>query len=321
MRIAFLVDIFPKLSESFILDQITGLLDRGHEVDIFAVTRGRETTVHPDVEKYRLLERTYYVDMPHRKWQRLRTGLSIVLAQFPRHPAVVLRTLNVFRFGRHAVSLWLLHLAAPFLDKGPYDVLHCQFGPNGNRGLLLKKLGVVDGKLVTTFHGNDLPPPHRLQYGSRVYDQLFAGADLICCVSAHIKEQLVALGCETHKIVVHRAGVDTQKFPLRPPTPARDGTVRVLTIARLVEKKGVEYGIRAVATLIARYPQLEYRIVGDGPLREELTHLIASLGAEHHITLLGWKQREEIVELLQRSDILLAPSVTAAKGDPQEGIP
>lgn len=319
MRIAFLVSVFPTLSETAILNQITGLLERGHEVDIFAVSRGRQATVHPDVAKYRLLERTYYVDIPERKWLRLGTGLGILLTRLPRYPAVVLRTLNVFRFGRHAVSLWLLHFVAPFLGKGPYDVVHCQFGPNGNRALVLKELGVIDGKLITTFRGYDLSSDLR-RYGPHVYDRLFVEADLICCVSASMKDKLVALGCDANKIVVHRSGVDTQKFTLRPLTPADNGTVRVLTVARLVEKKGVQYGIQAVATLLQRYPQLEYRIVGDGPLREELNRLIASLGAQTHITLLGWKRQDEIIALLQNTDILVAPSVTAATGD-EEGVP
>jgi colanic acid/amylovoran biosynthesis glycosyltransferase len=96
--------------------------------------------------------------------------------------------------------------------------------------------------------------------------------------------------------------------------------VRVLTVARFTEKKGVEYGIRAVAKLLHKYQRLEYKIAGDGPLRDGLQSLIAELKVGDRIRLLGWKSLDEIAELLQRSDILLAPSVTAEKGD-QEGIP
>lgn len=319
MKIAFLVDVFPKLSETAILNQITGLLDRGHEVDIFAAVRGREATVHPDVGKYRLLERTHYIDIPNRKWQRLRTALGILLTHGHRYPAVVLRTFNVFRFGRHAVSLWLLHLVAPFLGKGPYDVIHCQFGPNGNRALMLKELGVVEGKIVVTFRGYDLSS-YLYRQGRQVYDRLFASADLICCVSAYMKEKLIELGCDARKIRVHRSGVDTQRFTVRPSKPSENGKVRVLTVARLDEHKGVRYGIEAVATLLPKYPQLEYRIIGDGSLREELSRLIVSLGAEDRILLLGWKRQDEVVELLQQSDILVAPSVTCVTGN-EEGVP
>ena len=62
MKIAFIFGQFPVISESFILNQITGVIDRGHQVDIYALQGPPpdQTTVHADVERYRLLERTYY---------------------------------------------------------------------------------------------------------------------------------------------------------------------------------------------------------------------------------------------------------------------
>ena len=61
MKVAFLVGRFPELSEAYIVNQITGLLARGHEVDIYALSGfSGETKVHPDVAKYKLLSRTTY---------------------------------------------------------------------------------------------------------------------------------------------------------------------------------------------------------------------------------------------------------------------
>src|SRR3989441_8357667 len=65
LRIAMLVGTFPVVSETFIIRQITGLLDLGHEVDIYADCRpDPDAPVHPEVAKYRLAERTIYMDMP-----------------------------------------------------------------------------------------------------------------------------------------------------------------------------------------------------------------------------------------------------------------
>ena len=65
MKIAFLVGEFPKLSQVFIINQITGLIDRGHEVHIYALEGpSREQKQHPQVAKYQLLERTYYAPKP-----------------------------------------------------------------------------------------------------------------------------------------------------------------------------------------------------------------------------------------------------------------
>jgi colanic acid/amylovoran biosynthesis glycosyltransferase len=115
-------------------------------------------------------------------------------------------------------------------------------------------------------------------------------------------------------------GVDTNKFIFKPRRPGTDGRVRLLTIARLVEKKGVQYGVEAVARLQRHYPHLEYHIVGDGPLRSDLETQIQRLKMNDNVKLLGWKQQEEIVSLIAEADIFLAPSITAQDGD-QEGIP
>ena len=64
MKIAFIVDTFSVLSETFILNQITGLLDLGHEVDIFSYNKQNHVaTMHTDVKTYDLLNRTYYPEM------------------------------------------------------------------------------------------------------------------------------------------------------------------------------------------------------------------------------------------------------------------
>lgn len=58
MNIAFFVDRFPYLSETFILNQVTGLLDRGHHVDIYARRIENQPLAHSEVERYNLLKRT-----------------------------------------------------------------------------------------------------------------------------------------------------------------------------------------------------------------------------------------------------------------------
>lgn len=230
-----------------------------------------------------------------------------------------MRSLNVLRFGRQAASLRLLYWTAAFRDVHSYDIVHCHFGPIGNSGALLKDLGAIEGKIVTAFHGYDLSRCMR-ENGDKVYDSLFEIGDLFLPISERWRNELINLGCSEQKLVVHRMGIDTSKFSFIPRRPREDGKVHLLTVARLVEKKGVQYGIQATARLLERHPQIEYRIVGDGPLRSDLENLIGALGAHGNVQLLGWKRQEEVVALMKEADLLLAPSVTGKDGD-QEGIP
>jgi len=319
MKIAFIVNQFPTLSETFILNQITGLIDRGHEVYIYADRPGDMSKIHPEVEKYNLLTHTHYIGKPDNRILRLIQMLKL-LPNFWQHPILLLHSINFLKYGRQAASLTLFYTVAQLLNKRRvYDIIHCHFGNNGLKAMIIKELNVIQGKLVTAFHGYDVSQ-YIKNYGTNVYAKLFATGELCCPISQHMKFQLAELGCHENNLVIHRMGIDCSKFLFTLRQQPQDGIVRIITIARLVEKKGVEYGIRAVANLLKSGMKIEYNIVGDGFLHENLQQLIQEFDLIDSIKLLGWKQQQEVIDILSNSHILLAPSVTSENGD-QEGIP
>ena len=323
MKIAFIVNKFPALSETFILNQITGLIDRGHEVDIYAGGAESNSKVHDDVIKYNLLERTRYhreiiQNMPKSRILKIRKGMKYVSKYILKRPSVILRTINIFKHGKKAASFNLLFQAIPFLDKDRYDIIHCHFGPNGSLGALLKDVRALSGKVITTFHGYDLTS-YLVSRGSGVYEKLFKIGDLFLPISNRWKEKLIRLGCPPEKILIHRMGIDVGRFGLSQ-DKHQENSITLLTVARLVEKKGVQYGIQAVAKITGKHPNIEYRIAGDGPLKKVLGDMIAKAKVNGIIRLLGWQDQQEISVLMGQADILLAPSVTGEDGD-QEGIP
>ena len=322
MKIAFVVVEFPALSETFILNQITGLIDRGHEVDIYANVARKEPKIHSDVKKYNLLNRTYYwPQRPKNKIFCALKGLELLFTNFFKEPGILLRSLNVFKYGKRAGSLLLLYPTIMLLrqQQSSYDIIQCHFGFSGLSSVFLRDIGVLRGKLITTFHGFDLTGNLQTA-GDRIYEPLFEMGDLFMPISIHWKRRLIELGCDEKKITVHRMGIDCQKFAFTPRQLNADGRIRLLTIARLVEKKGVEYSIRAVAELAKINRNIEYNIVGDGILREHLEQLVQELDVVDIVNLLGWKHEQEVIKILNTSNILLAPSVTSQAGD-QEGIP
>ena len=318
MKIAFIVTYFPALSETFILNQITGLIERGHEVDIYADDSRKELKVHPDVEKYSLINRTYYNNIPTNKFLRLLNGIKLLLTNFHKNPPVIVRSLNFFKYGSNAISLRLLYMAILMQQQQSYDIIHCHFGYNGLVGVMLRDIGAIQGKVITTFHGIDVTN-YVKKKGEQAYDLLFQLGNIFLPVSELWKRRLIELGCNGD-IVVHRMGIDCNKFCFRARKLRDNGIVKIVTIARLTEKKGVEYAIRAVAKLAKSKPLLNYTIVGDGSLKEGLQQLILQLGVDNIVTLVGWKNQQEVIEIIKNSDIMLAPSVTSRNGD-REGIP
>jgi colanic acid/amylovoran biosynthesis glycosyltransferase len=189
----------------------------------------------------------------------------------------------------------------------------------GDIAVKCRLAGALKGKIITVFHGYDLTSYPR-KTGKHVYDLLFKHCELCLPISVHWKNKLIEMGCDEKKIQVHRMGVDFRQFNKLPKIEKKKDSIKILSIGRLVEKKGIEYGIKAISMVRDSYPNIEYTIAGDGPLREKLNKLIRSLDLDRNVTILGWVNQEDVTKLMLHSDILITPSITANDGD-QEGIP
>lgn len=324
MRIAFIVDQFPTLSETFILNQITGLIDRGHEVDIYCDKPGNLTQTHPEIQQYQLLARTYYIPIPSNKIWRIIKAIWLFVCNFFKAPKIMLQIINLTKYNRDnygepASFLRPIYLIIPWLKQSHYDIIFCHFGRNGLKANLLQDLGLIkQAKTVVVFHGYDLSL-YLAIHGQDIYQNLFNQVDLVQPISQHWRQKLLELGCPESKILVHHMGIDCHKFQYLVKHPS-DSQILIVSIARLVAKKGLQYSIQAVAQLIPRYPNLEYQIIGDGVLKEELEQLIKQLNITKNVKLLGWRQQQEVAAIIAQADIVLAPSITSQDGD-CEGIP
>ena len=341
LRIAFFVGQFPVVSETFVLRQITGLLDLGHEVNIFSDARPDPgMPVHADVAKYRLLERTTYMDMPPEcapwelpvlplagetwlpgsaeaipNWKRVADVLPALGRCLERAPALTEQALSEEHSGHRALSLSALYR----LDRlsslpGGYDVLHAHFGPVGESFRFARALW--QAPLVVSFHGFDFSTLPR-QQGPRIYDKLFAAADLVTVNSDFTRSRVARLGCPEDKLRRLPVGLDLEAFPFQGRARRAGEPVRVLTVARLVEIKGHEFAIRAVARTRQRHPELRYDIVGDGPLRKQLDALVEELELENTVTLHGALDGAFIQDLMTGAHLAVQASVNV-EGD-QEG--
>lgn len=320
MRIAVVVGAFPTVSETFVLNQVTGLLDRGHEVRIFAARSGRPTAIHDEILSYRLMDRVRHSAwLPGRHPHRLLVALPLVAKTIHRGGASGARLLSAARLGHRFAPLELLSDAAAFRDHDSFDVVLCHHGPIGARVARLREAGVVSGSVVTVFHGSDASAYVR-RVGSRAYTHLFATGDLFLPVSDHCRLRLIALGCPAERIAVHGMGVDCARFAFARRDRRAGEPLRVVTVARLVERKGIAHAIRAVAALVESGSNVEYTIVGDGPLSGVLLHLARDLGVSDRVRIIGSVSHGAVAAILARSHVMVAPSVTASDGD-VEGIP
>jgi colanic acid/amylovoran biosynthesis glycosyltransferase len=255
--------------------------------------------------------------MPRNLGERIIKSLGIIIKNFHRYPIEILKSLNVLKYGSNALSLSLFYSISYFLDR-QFDIIHCHFGPNGIYGTQLKQIG-VKSKIITTFHGYDMSLLLS-RNGDHIYRDVFHYCDLCLPISDRWKLKLIRLGGNESKIIVHRMGINLDNYRYSERRLPASGSLKILTIGRLCEKKGYEYSIRAVAKILANGNNITYIIAGDGPLRNEMKRLAEELKIKQRVIFVGAVEQDEVRKLYQQSHIFILPAVTASNGD-QEGIP
>jgi colanic acid/amylovoran biosynthesis glycosyltransferase len=317
MKVAFLVGRFPEISETFVLNQVIAAIQKGHEVSVFSLQGHPEQTdsVHDGVVEHRLSEKTFYPpERPKSKSMRWAKGVTLLARHAHLQSWRCLRTLSGARIGAEKGSSKLFYRSFPFLGNSHFDIIHCQFGFFGLQALQLRNAGLIKGPLVTTFRGGDISRFVQ-QEGEDVYDELFRHGEYFLTNCDFFRRRAIQLGCPEERIEVLRSGLDCERFPYQVRTAPKSEPTRIATTGRLVEKKGIEYAIRAVGQLRDAGYDVQFDIIGDGPLRAAFESLIAKLELDSMVHILGWKTHEQIREILAGCHLFVAPSVTAADGN------
>jgi colanic acid/amylovoran biosynthesis glycosyltransferase len=341
MRIAFLTQRFPCMSNTFILNQITGLIERGHEIDIFGQRVGDASKVHADFHKYNLSKRMQHIPVPENYLYRALKAAFLLSKPYAWHKATF-NSLNIVKYGIRIASLTQLYTTLSLLKEKPYDIVHCQFGYFGIAALPLLQERVITGKLVASFRGSDIswrPRPlwvakshNRATYfrgpdvpegdvSPGTYDHLFKLGHLFLPVSQLFKTKLIKGGCPENKIRVHHSGISCDRFVFTNRYRDTNEETKILFIGRLVEKKGLIYALQAIVRVLKSGRRVSFTIVGDGPLRKKINQFIETQGIQNSTRILGEQPQEKVINYLSNSHILVAPSVTVANSDNQEGIP
>ncbi|MCX5925411.1 MAG: glycosyltransferase [Candidatus Dependentiae bacterium] len=210
-----------------------------------------------------------------------------------------------------------------FIGKLPpnmkeFDIILCQFGYRGTELIDIKKQKGLQAKVVTCFRGSDLTK--HVKKNPRMYDYLFQKGDLFLPVCNYFQQKLIDMGCNPKKIKVMHSTIDCNKFKFKPRAYKANEPIKITTVCRLVEKKGVEYSIKAIEQLVSKYPEIELSIIGFGPLESTLKKMVAQSAARNNIKFLGRCTEQEVIEILGKTHIFILPCVTASNGD-SEGIP
>ncbi|MGB3652517.1 MAG: glycosyltransferase [Rivularia sp. (in: cyanobacteria)] len=195
-------------------------------------------------------------------------------------------------------------------------IVHAHFGVCGALALpLIRNLQVP---LIVTFHGIDATMTDEYarkdSLSTRIYlrrrESLKRETRLFIAVSEFIKSELIDQGFPADRILVHYIGIDTEVFK---PDPTIRREPIVLFVGRLVEKKGCEYLIKAMAEVQAVNPEVELVVIGDGELRKSVENLAKS--SLKNYRFLGIQTPEVVRSWMNKAKVFCVPSIRAKSGD------
>jgi colanic acid/amylovoran biosynthesis glycosyltransferase len=293
-RVLYVVWTYPKYSETFVRNELMSLRSSG--CDVRVVTVGNGQWALPFDEEASVIR----------------------VGKLPGLP----RCRDIRRFREFAEDNFLTSIWAPMaarcvlssLNGWRPDVVHVHFiDKPALLGLHLGRLARVP--VTITAHARD----YLCHVSSGVLSRRVLAADQVFAISA-------AAAAEIERILGPNSQSERQIRVVRAsasfsPSPSRlFNDSYVLTIARLVEKKGLDTSICAFAAVAAEEPAIQYLIVGDGPERERLTALVADLGLSQRVHFLGARAAQDAQALMRDAMVFVLCCRESKDGD-VDGIP
>lgn len=177
-------------------------------------------------------------------------------------------------------------------------------------------------RTICFIHGEEITTQFGYRRFARNRARSLRDTDAVVAVSSYTRDQLVALmATDPAKIEVINNGVDLERFR---PVPARaDLTARyalagrrtILTVSRLMEKKGIDSTLYALAGLVGARSDLLYLIVGDGEFRAPLQSLVRELRLEDHVVFAGPVAATDLADYYALGDFFVMPNRRMPDGD------
>ena len=318
-KIAFVLKGYPRLSETFIAQEIRGLEKAGLDIEIVSLRHPYDPATHPVHDEITAPVR-YLPEYLHNEPGR-------VFAAWLR--------VRKFAGYRHARSLWLADLSNDFSRNrvrrfGQALVLAAELGNDVTRlhahfihtpASVTSYASLITGKPWScSAHAKDIWTSPDWELTGKLNDMQWVS---VC--TRYGAAHLAGLACDPDKVKLIYHGLDLKRFPApENPGSQRDGSdpqnpARILTVGRAVEKKGLDVLLDAFALLP---PGLawQWSHVGGGELLDDLKQQAARLGLEDRITWHGALAQEEVIGLYRQSDLFALPCRVARDGD-RDGLP
>ena len=305
--IAFLVKRFPRLSETFVLNEFLELRAQGLPMRLFAIMHPEEPQSQPEAAA--LTSEVTYL-----RGATLLPSLPRAIRAGCRHPRSTLAALW-WVLGRRRGAAWkrlaeALLLVDDLEGESVHLHVHWAHAP-AEIASLAHRIAGIPWSLTT--HAKDLYTVPVRDLADRCDQAIFVAT----CTGANARYLTDVVGVAPHKVVLCRHGVRLDRFDSagRDPQPGR-----ILSVGRLVPKKGFPVLVQACSLLAERGVEFHLDLIGGGPLAGALSRLTAELGLTEHVTLHRARPQTELIPFFRRAAVFALVPAIQADGD-RDGIP
>ena len=315
MKVAYIMSRFPKLTETFVLYEMLAVEKLGVHVEVYPLLREREPKIHPEAKP--LVERAHFHPflsmqillaqlhfLRRRPWQYCRTWLEVLQGTWG--------SWNFF-IGALGILPKSVLFAREMKESG-IDHVHAHFANHPTvAAFVIQRLTGIPFSF--TSHAHDLHVERRM-LGRKVRASKFA------VTISEFNRRVMFEECDPalrDKIRVIHCGVDPGAMKARRSVETAR-PLEIVCIASLQESKGHRYLIEACSRLAERGVAFRCRLIGDGPLRQEITSHIATLRLQKAVTVLGGLPRADVLNVIASSDVAVLTCVQISSGR-RDGIP
>jgi glycosyltransferase involved in cell wall biosynthesis len=310
---------YPRISETFISNEILLLEQLGFQIHLFSMRQPRESFVHGSVQKIKAP-----VDyLPETLWRPLPKLLAYNLRLACKRPRRYARALKKAwrRFRRTHKTATLKHLLQAgylvqrFLPGTHVGHLHAHFAHSPTSvALFASQLSGLPFSF--TAHAKDIYTSHRRQLAEKISLARF----VVTCTGYNQQYLKQLNGNRTTPVYRVYHGIDTRLFNHHCPRSKPHPPYQILTVARLTAKKGLPTVLKALQSIHRQGIAVKHTLIGDGEERENILALVKRYGLDSVTRWLGTQPHEVVIEHYRRADLFVVGCEVAPNGD-RDGIP
>lgn len=306
IKLAYILHYFPVLSETFVFDEIEWIRKTGVDVGIFVFDKPYGALMHTEAREFE--KEAFYALNPKTCASSFFRVFMANFLFFLSSPVKFISYFSKYFFKLGKKEFSQIFYLGMLIKRYKPDYLHAHFA----------YLSAVSARIISDFtkvpfvvtiHARDM------FVDNEYLEEIVRFAKSVIVKSEYNKKYLMEKcpWLDISKVKVIPCGVDADKFV--PSVRNAEAGIKVISVGRLVEKKGFTYLLKACKILQQKGARFECEIYGDGPLKDNLSSEIKQLGLSEVVFLRGVITRQQLIAVFAISDIFVLPSIIDREGD------